>query len=80
MIFSRNVYAYFLCRLVCTCIHESDAELTCMCFSMAFYHMLCLRLLYVIVVTSNVYDAHARVCVRVCACGSFALFSAVEHV
>ena len=28
-----NVYAYFLCRLVCTCIHESDAKLTCMCFS-----------------------------------------------
>ena len=25
--------AYFLCRLVCTFIHESDAELTCMCFS-----------------------------------------------
>ena len=29
----RNVYAYFLCRLVCTGIYESDAELTFMCFS-----------------------------------------------
>ena len=31
-----NVYVYFFCGLVCTCIHESDAELTCMCFSQAF--------------------------------------------
>ena len=30
------VYVYFLCGLVCTCIHESNAELTCMCFSQAF--------------------------------------------
>ena len=29
----RNVYAYFLCRLVCACIYESDAELTCLYFS-----------------------------------------------
>ena len=27
---------YFLCGLVCTCIHESDAELICMCFSQTF--------------------------------------------
>ena len=23
------IYAYFLCKLVCVCIHESDTELTC---------------------------------------------------
>ena len=28
----HNMYVYFLCGLVCTCIHESDAELICMCF------------------------------------------------
>ena len=27
-----NVYAYFLCGVMCTWIHESDAELICMCF------------------------------------------------
>ena len=26
----HNVYAYFLCGLMCTSIHESDAELMCM--------------------------------------------------
>ena len=29
----RNVYVYFLCGFVCTCMHQSDAELTFMCFS-----------------------------------------------
>ena len=33
LLFFRKVYAYFLRRLMCTCIHESDAELTCMCLS-----------------------------------------------
>ena len=35
---TRNIhmYVYFLCGLVCTCIHESDAELICMCFSQTF--------------------------------------------
>ena len=28
----NNMYVYFLCGLVCICIHESDAELICMCF------------------------------------------------
>ena len=27
-----NAYVYSLCELVCIGIHESDAELTCMCF------------------------------------------------
>ena len=74
---------------MCTCIHESDAELTCMCFSQAFCHIvLCFRLLYVIVLTTNVYDACVCMCVcvgvgvgvRACVCRSFALFSAIEHV
>ena len=64
-----GVYAYFLCRLVCTCIHESVAELTCMCFS--FYHIkLCFRLLYIIALMSNVYDACVCMCVCVCMCAS----------
>ena len=33
---SHNMYVYFLCGLVCTCIHESDAELICVCFSQTF--------------------------------------------
>ena len=56
--------------------------------SMACYRiMLCFRLLYVIVLTSNVYDARTHVCVCVCVCacvclcvlvcGSFVLFSAM---
>ena len=32
----HNMYVYFLCGLVCTCIHESDAELICVCFSQTF--------------------------------------------
>ena len=31
----RLLRAIILCGLVCACIHESDAELTCMCFSQA---------------------------------------------
>ena len=52
--------------------------------------MLCFRLLYVIVPTSNVYDACVCVCVCVCAracvracvrvCSSFVLFSATVQV
>ena len=54
---------------MCTCIHESDAELTCLCFSQAFnYIMLCFRLLYVTVLMSNVYDVCMCVCVCVCVC------------
>ena len=50
--------------------------------------MLCFRLLYIIVLTSNVDDVCVCVCactrmrvfVHGCVCGSFVLFSAVEHV
>ena len=31
----RNVCAYFLSKLVCACIHESDAELTKNCIYFA---------------------------------------------
>ena len=31
------MYVYFLCGLVCICIHESDAELICMCFFVLFF-------------------------------------------
>ena len=71
----RNVYAYFLCRLVCTCIHESDAELTCMCFLWRFNILLCFRLLYVIVLTSNDFDA----CVCVCVCMWFICIVQCTH-
>ena len=58
------MYVYFLCGLVCTCIHESDAVLICMCFSQTFSGIvLCFRLLYAIVLTSDVYDACVCVCV-----------------
>ena len=35
----HNVYAYFLCGLMCTWIHESDAELICMRFLIFFCQM-----------------------------------------
>ena len=73
--------AYFLCGLMCTWIHESDAELICMLFffSQTFEHIvLRFRLLYAIVLSSDVFDARVRA--RVCVCCSLALFSAIEHV
>ena len=36
--------------------------------SISFYIMLCFRLLYIIVLMSNVYDACVFVCVCVCVC------------
>ena len=33
----HNVYAHFLCGLMCTWIHESDAELICMLFFCFFF-------------------------------------------
>ena len=33
----HNAYAYFLCELTCTWIHESDAELICMRFFFFFF-------------------------------------------
>ena len=63
------MYVYFLCGLVCTCIHESDAELICfvlfcfffrrfnvLCYASGFYMLLFLRQLFMM-----------RVCVCVCA-------------
>ena len=37
----HNVYVYFLCRLTCTWIHESVAELICMCFFLRCFNILC---------------------------------------
>ena len=60
------MYAYFLCRLVCTYIHESDAELTLcvhlrrftiLCYASGFYMLIFLRQLFMM-----------RSCVCVC-CG-----------
>ena len=54
-----------------------------MTFSLAFCHiMLCFRLLYVIVLMSNVYGACVCMCVCACVrvCGSFVVFSAIKHV
>ena len=31
------MYVYFLCGLVCICIHESDAELICMWFFVCLF-------------------------------------------
>ena len=56
---------------MCTWIHESDAELICMrFFFQMFQHIvLCFRLLYAIVLSSDVFDA--RACVCLCACVLF---------
>ena len=55
---------------MCTWIHESDAELICMRFLLLVFFffffsdvLLCFRLLYAIVLSSDVFDARARVCV-----------------
>ena len=53
----HNVYAYFLCGLMCTWIHESDAELICMrlffsrcfnilCYASGFYLLLFFRQMF----------------------------------
>ena len=66
----HNVYAYFLCGLMCRWIHESDAELICMRFFLDVLTysdiVLCFRLLYAIVLSSDVFDDRARA--RVCVC------------
>ena len=59
------MYVYFLCGLVCTCIHESDAELICMFFSDVLTYCVMLQALYAIVLTSDVYNARVRVVVVV---------------
>ena len=65
----HNVYVYFLCGLVCTWIHESDAELICMrffnilCYASGFYMLLFFRQMLMMRAR-----ARARVCVYVCVC------------
>ena len=67
----HNVYAYFLCGLMCTWIHESDAELICMsfffrcfnilCYASGFYTLLFFRQMFLMI-------ARARACVCMCVC------------
>ena len=49
----QNVYAYFLCGLMCTWIHESDAELICMRFF--FFFSLSLRCFSILCYASGFY-------------------------
>ena len=54
---------------VSLCVHVFMSQLICMCFSQMFQRIvLCFRLLYAIVLTSDVYDACVCVCVYVCVC------------
>ena len=86
----HNVYAYILCGLMCTWIHESDAELICMhfffCFCFLFFSLsgvlaYCVMLQAFICYCSFVRCAcRARACAYVCVCCSLALYSAIEHV
>ena len=69
----HNVYAYFLCGLMCRWIHESDAELICMRF---FSDVLtyCVMLQAFICYSSFVrcfWRSRARACVCVCVCVLF---------
>ena len=87
------MYVYFLCGLVCICIHESDAELICMCFFLRRFNVLCYasgasvracvceRASERACVRACV-RVRACVCARVCVCCycSLTLFSAIEHV
>ena len=75
----HNVYVYFLCGLMCTCIHESVAELICMrFFSDVLTYCVMLQAFICYCSSSDVYDV--RACARACVCYSLALFSATEHV
>ena len=53
------MYVYFLCGLVCICIHDSDAELICMCFFLRRFNVLCYAsgFFFYAILTSVVYDA-----------------------
>ena len=66
--FPRNVYVYFLCGLVWTCIHESDAELSCMCFSQAFNILCCASGFYMLLFLRQMFVTHVCVCGYVCVC------------
>ena len=80
----HNVYAYFLCGLMCTWIHESDAELICMrsfFFSLRCFSILCYASgFYMLLFFRQMFLTRARARARVCVCCSLALYSAIEHV
>ena len=64
----RNVYANFLCRLVCTCIHESHAELTSMCLNRRFNILCYASGFYMLLFLRQMFMMHVCVCVCVCVC------------
>ena len=79
----HNMYVYFLCGLVCICIHESDAELICMCFFSdvltycvmlqdfsCYSYVMCLWCMCVCMCARAraCERACVRACARVCAC------------
>ena len=83
----HNVYAYFLCGLMCTWIHESDAELICMRFCFCFCFLLrCFNILcyasgfYMLLFFRQMFLTRACASARMCVCCSLALYSAIEHV
>ena len=66
------MYVYFLCGLVCTCIHESDAELICMCLSQTFNILCYASGFYMLLFLRQMFMMRARaVCVCVCVCVLF---------
>ena len=60
------MYAYFMCRVVCTCIHESDNLHVFCCCLLLFFTYVMLQAFIRFILTSNVHDA--LVCVYVCVC------------
>ena len=71
---------------MCTWIHESDAELICMRFFFCFFFsqmfshiVLCFRLLYAIVLLSDVFEACVCVCVCVCVCACVLFIGIVQR-
>ena len=57
-------YAYFLCGLMCTWIHESDAELICMRFFLRCFSILCYASgFYILLFFRQMFLMRACVCV-----------------
>ena len=76
----HNVYGYFLCGLMCTWIHESDAELICMRFSFSSDVLTYCVMLQAFICYCSFVRCFWRARARVCVCCSLALYSATEHV
>ena len=65
MIFPQSVYVYFLCGLVCTCIHESNVELICLCFLRRFNVLRYASGFYMLLLLRQMFMMHVCVCVCV---------------